>query len=160
MTWRPLFAALIVVSLSACDTTSVSEPTSNLTENESTVPMPPTDGVRLVKELNSKDSIALLQIDSQKPAKVAIYRCSITQTVHGPGLPAQITMSFLHFPDCRRMDVRSRYLCVVRHSGGDDYELVRSDMLAGAAKTSMYNCFWPAESDEATQVMAGANSNK
>lgn len=121
------------------------------------VSVPPADGVTLVKKLGPKDSIARLRIDSQKSAKVTIYRCTMEKTVHGPALPAKITMSFLHFPDCRRMDVGNHYLCVVRQNSGDDYELVRSDMLASAKKDAMYNCFWQGGSEAAKKVVAGAS---
>ena len=117
--------------------------------------VPPDDGAALVKKLGAKDSIAFVRLDSMKPAMVTIYRCTADDTLYGPELPAQIVLTFPHFPDCRRMQLGSRYLCALRHLIGDDYQLVRSDMLAGAAKTRLYNCFWAAESEEVKRVLKG-----
>ncbi|MBP11804.1 MAG: hypothetical protein CL397_15475 [Acidiferrobacteraceae bacterium] len=77
--------------------------------------VPPDDGAALVKKLGAKDSIAFVRLDSMKPAMVTIYRCTADDTLYGPELPAQIVLTFPHFPDCRRMQLGSRYLCALRN---------------------------------------------
>jgi hypothetical protein len=98
--------------------------------------------------------------DSQKPAKVAIYRCTVESIAHGPIPVSQIELSFLHFPNCRNMAVGERYVCAIRNTIGNDYELVRSDMLGGAARENIYNCFWVAESEQAKLVLAGVSQDE
>ena len=61
--------------------------------------------------LGERDSIVVLQIDSMKPAKVAIDNCTVESTVYGIEPPSKIILSFLHFPNCRKLSVGRRYLC-------------------------------------------------
>ncbi len=116
------------------------------------------DGRKLVNGLGERDSIVVLQIDSMKPAKVAIYNCTVESTVYGIEPPSKIILSFLHFPNCRRLSVGRRYLCAIRHGSGTGYELIRSDMLNTNDKLAMYNCFWMADSKNANQMMEGITS--
>jgi hypothetical protein len=116
------------------------------------------DGRKLVNRLGERDSIVVLQIDSMKSAKVAIYNCTVASTVYGIEPPSKIVLSFLHFPNCRRLSVGRRYLCAIRHGSGTGYELIRSDMLNTNDKLAMYNCFWMADSQNANQVVAGITS--
>ena len=116
------------------------------------------DGRKLVNRLGERDSIVVLQIDSMKPAKVAIYNCTVESTVYGIEPPSKIILSFLHFPNCRRLSVGRRYLCAIRHGSGTGYELIRSDMLNTNDELAMYNCFWMADSKNANQVVAGITS--
>ena len=118
----------------------------------------PADGRKLVNRLGERDSIVVLQLDSMKSAKVAIYNCTVESTVYGIEPPSKIVLSFLHFPNCRRLSVGKRYLCAIRHGSGTGYELIRSDMLNTNDKLAMYNCFWMADSKNANQVVAGITS--
>ena len=113
------------------------------------------DGRQLVSGLGERDSIVVLKIDSMKLAKVTIYNSTVESTVYGIEPPSKILLSFLHFPNCRRLSVGQRYLCAIRHGSGTGYELIRSDMLNTNDTSAMYNCFWMADSINANQVVAG-----
>ena len=116
------------------------------------------DGRKLVNGLGERDSIVVLKIDSMKLAKVTIYNSTVESTVYGIEPPSKIILSFLHFPNCRRLSVGRRYLCAIRHGSGTGYELIRSDMLNTNDKLAMYNCFWMADSKNANQVVADITS--
>ena len=106
----------------------------------------------LPDSLQETDSVVVMRIESRKPAKVAIFNCTVEKTIHGPQVPNLITMSFLHFPDCQRLSVGTRYLCAVRPGSGTSYTLIRSDMLTQGNERDLRTCAWEADSPEAKQV--------
>lgn len=106
----------------------------------------------IVDRLANTDSIVVLCLDSRKPAKVEIFRCTVEKTVHGPKPPELITLSFLHFPDCQRLSLGRCYLCAIRHGSGTGYTLIRSDMLVQGDDKDLYNCAWEVDSREANEL--------
>ena len=106
----------------------------------------------LVDSLTSSDSVVVLHPDSRKPAKVEIFRCTVEKTLYGTIPPDEITLSFLHFPDCQRLSVGTRYLCAIRHDSGSGYTLIRSDMLTQEGATDLYTCAWVADAQQAKEL--------
>jgi hypothetical protein len=106
----------------------------------------------LIDSLTGSDSVVVLHLDSRKPAKVEIFRCTVEKTLCGPIPPAEITLSFLHYPDCQRLSVGTRYLCAIRHDSGTGYTLIRSDMLEEGVKTNLHTYAWEAESSHAKEL--------
>ena len=145
-----LFAMLISLSIIGCD-----KPVTTKSPSNTGIPTIQTDGWTLAEKIGPKDSVVAIRIDSKKPAKVEIFRCSIVQTLTGPAVADSITLSFLHFPNCRRMIVGQQYTCVIRHNSGTGYSLVRSDMLSTTGKEILYNYFWLTDSEEAKQIEDG-----
>ena len=105
-----------------------------------------------IGSLANTDSVVVLQINSRKHAKVDIFHSTVERTIHGNKPPDEITLSFLHFPECERLSVGSRYLCAIRNESSDDYTLIRSDMLAPGSKADLLNFFWKADSPKAIEL--------
>ncbi len=109
--------------------------------------------------LGEKDFVVILNIDSQKPAKVAIFHCTVKKILLGKKALEEITLSFLHFPNCRRLNVGSSYLCFIRHDLDTGYSLIRSDMIISNKKTDLYNYFWEIDSPQAKLIEKEINEN-
>jgi len=114
---------------------------------------PISDELDVTGQLGERDSIVIFRVESVKPAKVTILNSVVETTLLGPTPPSRITLSFLHFPECRRMSVGETYLGVIRHGSGDGYSLVRSDMLPSHNGEPLHNYFWAIESEEARNLV-------
>lgn len=102
-------------------------------------------------KLTEKDSVVVLRIDSKKPAKVEIFNCTIEKVIHGEILDKNPTISFLHFPNCERLQIGKTYSCIVRHGFG--YEFVRSDMLKEKQDDEkLFTCAWEAGTKESEKL--------
>lgn len=110
-------------------------------------------GTLLPGKLTEGDSVVVLRIDSKKPAKVEIFNCTIEKIIHGRIQDKKPTISFLHFPNCERLQVGKTYTCIVRHGFG--YEFVRSDMLKEKKdKEKLFTCAWETGTQESKKLEA------
>ena len=107
----------------------------------------------ILSKIGDKDAIVVVKLTSTKPSKVTIYNCTVTKTYKGDAPKKTITMSFLHFPDCKRLEVGESYLCAIRHGSGSGYTLIRSDMLSKDKETKLVNYAWEINSPEAKQLV-------
>jgi hypothetical protein len=107
----------------------------------------------ILSKIGDKDAIVVVKLTSTKPSKVTIYNCTVTKTYKGDTTKKTITMSFLHFPDCKRLELGKSYLCAIRHGSGSGYELIRSDMLSKDKETKLVNYAWEINSPEAKQLV-------
>lgn len=102
--------------------------------------------------LDDYDSVVILNVDSMKPAKVAIYNCTVKYTLWGLIPPQKITLSLLHFPNTKRMEVGKTYLCFMREKSRDDFVLIRSDMYFPENKDQLQNFLWEPDSQQANLI--------
>lgn len=108
--------------------------------------------------LGDWDSVVVLSVDSSKPAKVPIYNCTIKWTLWGVIPPSKIELSFMNFPNAKRMELGETYLCFIREDSRTSHSLIRSDIYFPAMdKTNLYNYFWELNSPEANKIESSIN---
>lgn len=108
--------------------------------------------------LGDMDSVLVLTVDSQKPAKVAIYNCTVKWSLWGLIVPPKIELSFLNFPDAKRMEIGETYLCFIREGSRTSHSLIRSDIyFPDMDKKEIYNYFWKLSNPEAKKIENSIN---
>ncbi len=111
--------------------------------NETTDPnigiVPPIDFEKVIGLLEENDYIVILDFHSLRPAKSTIYKCTVIRTFLKKLMEKEMTMSFLHFPNCRRFEVGKKHLCIIRTNGDDISQNIRSDMLSKSDDIELYS---------------------